>query len=89
MSATCSWILAHKNVSSTGPSGRGGTRCQHRPGPLRGVDTVIQQVSSGEAMTISELQRAAAFLGRHVRSGRMDVLVARVRIAVQLEELGA
>ena len=89
MSGTCTWVLAPENASSIRRRGRGGTRCQHRPGRLRGLDAVLAQVTSGQTMTVAELQRAAALLGRHVRSGRMDVLVARVRVAVQLEQLGA
>jgi hypothetical protein len=85
MTAPCTWILARKNLSSTG-TGRGG-RCPYRP--LTGPDHVIEQLSSGEVMTIAELQRAAVLLGRHVKSGRMDVLVARFRVAVELERLGA
>jgi hypothetical protein len=40
-------------------------------------------------MTGTELCRAAAVLGALVPSGRRDVLVARVRVAVRLEELGS
>jgi len=89
MTAPCTWILARKNPSSIGNGSRAGRRCPYRPLRALGPDEVIAQVCSGEAMTIAELQRAAAILGRHVRSGRMDVLVARVRVAVQLEKLGA
>jgi hypothetical protein len=40
-------------------------------------------------MTVKELWQAAEVLGFFARSGRRDVLVARVRVAVRLEELGA
>jgi len=89
MTDPCTWILARKNLSSIRTGDRGGSRFHCRPLTVPGPDDVIEQVSSGEAMSIAELQRAAALLGRHVRSGRMDVLVARVRVAVQLEKLGA
>jgi hypothetical protein len=46
-------------------------------------------VSSGEPMTVAELRQAAAVLRRFVLSGRRDVLVARVRVAVRLEASGA
>jgi hypothetical protein len=52
-------------------------------------DAVIRRVSSCEPMTIAELHRAHALLGRHVQSGRMDVLAARLRVAIRLEQLGA
>jgi len=56
---------------------------------VRGPDEVLEQVRTIESMTIAELQCAFAILGRYVKSGRRDVLVARLRIAVQLENLGA
>jgi hypothetical protein len=40
-------------------------------------------------MTIAELHRAHALLGSHVQSGRTDVLAARLRVAIRLEQLGA
>ena len=40
-------------------------------------------------MTVKELWQAAEVLGLFARSGRRDVLVARVRVAVRLEALGA
>ena len=54
-----------------------------------GADVVLSRVSSGEPMTVAELRHAAAVLGLFVLSGRRDVLVARVRVAVRLENLGA
>jgi hypothetical protein len=54
-----------------------------------GADAVLQRISSGEPMTVKELWQAAEVLGFFARSGRRDVLVARVRVAVRLEELGA
>jgi len=50
---------------------------------------LIRRVSDGDPMTVAELRRAADVLGRHVSSGRMDVVVARFRVAVRLEQLGA
>jgi hypothetical protein len=52
------------------------------------ADVVLRRVSSGEPMTVAELRHAAAVLGLFVLSGRRDVLVARVRVAVRLEALG-
>jgi hypothetical protein len=40
-------------------------------------------------MSVTDLRRAAAVLGRHVRTGRMDVAAARFRVAARLEQLGA
>ena len=53
------------------------------------ADAVLQRISSGEPLTVKELWQAAEVLGLFARSGRRDVLVARVRVAVRLEELGA
>ena len=54
-----------------------------------GVEEVIRRVGSGRPMTVAELWGAAAVLGSVLPSRRMDVHVARVRVAVRLEELGA
>jgi hypothetical protein len=68
---------------------------RHRSGcrPLSmaatGADAVLERVSSGEPITVAELRQAAAVLRRFVLSGRRDVLVARVRVAVRLEASGA
>ena len=40
-------------------------------------------------MSVAQLWRAAAILGSVLPSERMDVHVARVRVAVRLEALGA
>jgi len=73
----CAWVRARR--VSRGATGR----CR------RGPDDVIRQVEAGAPMTAADLRRAAAVLGRHVRSGRMDVVVARFRVASRLEQLGA
>ncbi|WP_448625297.1 hypothetical protein [Geodermatophilus sp. URMC 64] len=52
-------------------------------------DDIIRRVSSSEPMSVAELQRAHASLGRYVQSGRPDVLAARLRVAIRLEQLGA
>jgi hypothetical protein len=52
-------------------------------------DAIIRRVGSSEPMSIAELRRAHALLGRHVQTGRMDVLAARLRVAIRLEQLGA
>ena len=66
---------------------RGG--CRPPSMAATGADAVLERVSSGEPMTVAELRQAAAVLARFVLSGRRDVLVARVRVAVRLEALGA
>jgi hypothetical protein len=53
------------------------------------LEHVMRWVACGEPKTVAELRRAAAVLGRHAGRGRFDVAVARVRVAVQLEKLGA
>jgi hypothetical protein len=59
------------------------------PSPADAVaETLVERVSLGEPMTAAELLHAAGVLDRFVLSGRQDVLVARVRIAVRLEQLG-
>ncbi len=78
---------ARRMRRSISVGGDGG--CRYRPVPRTGPDDALRQVCSGEPLTIAELRRAAAILGAYVPSGRMDVLVARVRIAVRLEKLGA
>jgi hypothetical protein len=52
------------------------------------VDDVLRRIDSDQPMTVAELFQAAAVLGALVSSGRRDVLVARVRVAVRLEALG-
>ena len=89
MSATCTWVRARKGLHPIGDRRRGGRGCRSRSPALRGPDDVLEQVRTIESMTIAELQRAFAILGRYVKSGRRDVLAARLRIAVQLENLGA
>jgi hypothetical protein len=73
----CAWVRARR--ASRGAAGR----CR------RGPDDVIRLVEAGAPMTAADLRRAAAVLGRHVRSGRLDVVVARFRVASRLEQLGA
>ncbi len=63
--------------------------CRVPPSLATGAEAVMQRISSGEPMTVNELWQAAAVLGFFAKSGRRDVLVARVRVAVRLEELGA
>jgi len=89
MSATCTWVRARKNLNPIGNRRRGGRGCRYRSPTVQGPDDVLERVRTIESMTIAELQRAFAILGRYVKSGRRDVLVARLRIAVQLENLGA
>jgi hypothetical protein len=72
-----------RRMSSTGL----GNGC--RPPSTTGADAVLRRIDSGDPMTVAELRHAAAVLGRFVLSRRQDVLVARVRIAVRLERLGA
>ena len=84
MIASCTGNPAHLPPRSTAPD-RWLFRCPTATGP----DDVIRRVDSGAPMTVAELRRAAALLTDHVRSGRMDVVVARVRVAVRLEKLGA
>jgi hypothetical protein len=69
--------------------GSSGRPCPHRPPAEAEPDRVIRRVGSGQPMTVAQLRRAAAVLSRHTRSGRMDVVVALVRVAVRLEQLGA
>ena len=63
--------------------------CRVPPALATGADAVVQRISDGEPMTVHELWQAAAVLGLFAKSGRRDVLVARVRVAVRLEALGA
>lgn len=67
----------------------GSRRSGCRPPSTTGADAVLTRIGSGEPMTVTELRHAAAVLGRFVLSRRHDVLVARVRVAVRLEKLGA
>jgi hypothetical protein len=69
--------------------GRRRSGCRQPTLAAAGADVVLARVTSGEPMTVAELRYAAAVLGRFVLSGRRDVLVARVRVAVRLEGLGA
>ncbi|MGY1821867.1 hypothetical protein [Geodermatophilus sp. SYSU D00079] len=52
------------------------------------VDDVIRRVNAREPMSAAELRHAAELLTRDARSGRAGLAVARVRVAVALEELG-
>jgi hypothetical protein len=52
------------------------------------VDDVLRRIDSDQPMAVAELFRAAAVLGALVPSGRRDVLVTRVRVAVRLEASG-
>jgi hypothetical protein len=54
-----------------------------------GAEALIERIRAGEPMTVTELLHAAAVLDRLLPTRRLDVLVARVRIAVRLEQLGA
>jgi hypothetical protein len=63
--------------------------CRPRWPAATGAEAVLERVSSGEPMTDAELRHAFAVLGLLVLSGRRDVLVARVRVAVRLDDLGA
>src|SRR5215211_1157497 len=53
------------------------------------VDRVVQLLDSDEAPTIAELHRAAEALARYALTGQTAVFVAKVRVAVLLEQLGA
>ena len=53
------------------------------------VEPLLERIRAGDRMTVVELLHAATVLDRLVPSRRLDVLVARVRIAVRLEQLGA
>ncbi|NEK57907.1 hypothetical protein GCU56_08490 [Geodermatophilus sabuli] len=86
MNATCTHT-ADGRVRD--PSRRTGGPCRYREPAGLDLDEVMRRIGSGRPMTVPELLRAAAVLARHVASGRTDVLVARVRVAVALEELGA
>jgi len=74
---------------SSGDLRRHRSGCRPPSMTATGADVVLRRVSSGEPMTVAELRHADAVLGRFVLSGRRDVLVARVRVAVRLENLGA
>ena len=87
MSTTCSWVAVWRNLRAAGHHPAGSRSLGH-PVVAPGPDAVIQQVSRGGPMTVAELHRAAAVLHRHVGSGGMDVLAARLRIAVRLDALG-
>jgi len=89
MSATSCWTLLHTAPQATRRRWPGGGLGACRPLALRGPDDVIRQVGTSEPMSVAELRRAAAVLGCHATSGRMDVLIARVRVAWLLEELEA
>ena len=80
MSATCTWTRARKQSPVRG------RRCPYRVPGARTLHDVLHQVRDVETMTSEELRHAFAVLGRHVRAGRTDVLRARWRIAVQLEQ---
>jgi hypothetical protein len=93
MSTPCTWHPVRTSLRTPAPGPRGGHRGGHRPRhrctAASGPEVVIRRVATGAPMTVAELRHAAAVLGRHVASGRMDVAVALVRVAVQLEALGA
>jgi len=69
--------------------GRRGSVCRHASLTSTDADDVILRVTSGEPMTVHELRHAFAFLSRFAVLGGQNVLVARVRVAVRLETLGA
>jgi hypothetical protein len=71
------------------PTGGRGRPCPHSRASGGEPDRVVRRVLGGEPMTVGQLRRAAAVLARHTRQGRMDVVVALVRVAVRLEQLGA
>jgi hypothetical protein len=78
MGVPCTWVRA---LRAARPGvGRG---C------VQGPDDVIREVEGGGPMSVPDLRRAATVLGRHVRTGRMDVAAARFRVASRLEQLGA
>jgi hypothetical protein len=89
MSATSCWTRLHKTPQATRHPRDGGGLGACRPLALRGPDDVVRQVSTAESLSVAELRRAAAVLSCHAPSGRMDVLIARVRVAWRLEALGA
>jgi len=55
---------------------------------VKQVHEIIQRVNSGQALTLTELEWAASVLDGCVSSGQMEVHVARVRVAFELERLG-
>jgi hypothetical protein len=61
--------------------------CPYRAVPGHGLDDVLHRVGDVGTMTVAELRRALLVLGRPARTRRMDVLKARLRVAVRLEEL--
>jgi hypothetical protein len=66
---------------------RWGCRSTTSAGP--DVEALLERIRAGDRMTVGELLHAATVLDRLVPTRRLDVLVARVRIAVRLEQLGA
>ena len=88
MNATCTHST-NGAIRRTSRCGSGaGSPCRYGAAAASEPDDVVALVTSGEPMSVAELVDAAAFLGRYARAGRMDVLVARVRVAVRLEQLG-
>jgi hypothetical protein len=69
--------------------GRRGSACRSASLTMTDADDVISRITRGEPMTVRELRDAFAFLSQLVPSGQQNVLVARVRVAVRLETLGA
>lgn len=87
MSATRIRTSASRTWTSAGVwTRRSGCRFTSLAGTT--VDDVLRRIDSDQPMTVAELFQAAAVLGALVSSGRRDVLVARVRVAVRLEALG-
>ena len=96
MHASCTWTRATRQHVPAGTRHRRGGRCPYRGVPVHGLDDVLQRTVEVETMTAAELRRALLLLGRPARTllgrpaptRRMDVLKARLRIAVRLEQLG-
>jgi hypothetical protein len=55
---------------------------------VKQVHEIIQRVNSGQAMTVAELHLAASALDSCVSTQQMELHVARVQIAFELERLG-
>ena len=54
---------------------------------MKQVHDILEWVNGGEPMTVDELQWAVTALGVRAQSGQWEVLVARLRVAYQLERL--
>ena len=85
MSVSCTWTRARRQHAARH---RRGGPCPHRPVEAQGLEYVLQRVDQIRTMSTGEVINASLVLGLPVPSRRMDVLKARLRVAVRLEELG-